>query len=77
MRDAAGLQVDLAKELSSLLAPSGMPTDTLLAVAVGSVSYVIRVIEMAVAGQIDVDDAIDACMTCLLGIMTRVGMATT
>jgi AcrR family transcriptional regulator len=58
VRDAAGLQVDLAKELSSLLAPSGLPTGTLLAVTLGSVAYVIRVIEMAVAGQVAVDDAV-------------------
>ena len=74
MRDAAGLQVDLATELSSLLAPSLVPTGTLFAVAVGSVAYVIRVIEMAVTGQITVDDALEACTTCLLGVMTQLGL---
>jgi AcrR family transcriptional regulator len=74
--DATGLQAELAKQLSSLLAPSGIPTDTLLAVSVGSVSYVVRVIEMVVVGQIGADDALDACLACLLGVMTEVGMPT-
>ena len=46
-------------------------------IAFGSVAYVVRVIEMEVSGQIAADDALDACMTSLLGVMTQVGMPTT
>jgi hypothetical protein len=74
--DATSLQVELAHQLASLLAPSGIPTDQLLAVTLGSVSYLVRVIEMVVSGQIGADDALDACVTCLLGIVTQIGMST-
>jgi AcrR family transcriptional regulator len=69
-----GVQVELATEFTALLAPSGIPTDTLLAVSFGTVSYVIKVIEMSVSGQIGSDDALDACMACMLGIIAQVGM---
>jgi len=72
--EAVGVQVELAKEFSTLLAPSGIPTSTLLAVAFGTVSYVMKVIEMEVGGEISSDDALDACMTCILGVMTQIGM---
>ncbi len=72
--EAVGVQVELAKEFSTLLAPSGIPTSTLLAVAFGTVSYVMKVIEMEVGGEIGPDDALDACMTCILGVMTQIGM---
>ena len=72
--EAVGVQVELAREFSTLLAPSGIPTSTLLAVAFGTVSYVMKVIEMEVGGEITPDDALDACMTCILGVMTQIGM---
>jgi AcrR family transcriptional regulator len=75
--EAVGVQVELAKEFSTLLAPSGIPTSTLLAVAFGTVSYVMKVIEMEVGGEISADDALDACMTCILGVMTQIGMQQT
>jgi len=36
----------------------------------------VKVIEMTVAGEIDSEDALDACMTCMLGVMAQVGMTT-
>jgi AcrR family transcriptional regulator len=75
--EGLGVHVALAKELSTLLAPSGIPTNTLLAVAYGTVAYVMKVIEMKVSGEISSDDALDACMTCMLGIMSQVGMTRT
>lgn len=74
--EAVGVQVALAKEFTTLLAPSGIPTNTLLAVAYGTVAYVMKVIEMKVSGEITSDDALDASMTCMLGIMAQVGMTT-
>lgn len=74
--EAVGVQVALAKEFTTLLAPSGIPTNTLLAVAYGTVAYVMKVIEMKVSGEINADDALDACMTSMLGIMSQVGMTT-
>jgi len=72
--EAVGVQVAVAKEITTLLAPSGVPTNTLLAIANGTVAYVVKVIEMTVAGEIDSEDALDACMTCMLGVMAQIGM---
>ena len=72
--EAVKIQVDLSTEFSVLFAPSGIPTATLLAVAFGTVAYVMKVIEMEVAGEIDPDAALDACMTCILGVMSQIGM---
>lgn len=72
--EAVAVQVELAKEFAKLFATSGIPSLTLIAVTSGTVSYVMKVIEMAVAGEIDRDTALDASMTCMLGVMSQIGM---
>ena len=72
--EAVVAQAELAREFATLLSTAGAPADTLLAVSSGVVAYVMRVIEMAVAGEIDCDTTVDACMTCILGVMTQVGL---
>lgn len=72
--EAVKVQVDLAKEFSVAFAPSGLPTETLLAVAFGTLAYVMKVIEMRVTAEIDDEAALDACMTCILGVMSQIGM---
>jgi len=68
------VQAELAREFSRLFATSGVPTLTLVAVTSGTVSYVMKVIEMAVGGEIDRETALDASMTCILGVLTQIGM---
>lgn len=74
LHGAAVVQDELARELSVLFAPSGVPTETLLAIAWGTVAYVITVIEMEVSGTIDHEATLDACMTCILGVMSQIGL---
>jgi len=73
--EAIGVQVELAREFSKLFATSGVPALTLVAITSGTVSYVMKVIEMEVAHEIDREAALDACMTCILGVMGQIGMA--
>ncbi len=68
------VQSELAREFTKLFATSGAPTHTLLAIASGTVSYVFKVIELSVAGEIDHEATLDACMTCILGVMSQIGM---
>jgi AcrR family transcriptional regulator len=72
--EAVGVQVELAREFSKLFATSGVPALTLVAVTSGTVSYVMKVIEMEVANEIDRESALDACMTCILGVMGQIGL---
>ena len=72
--EAVKIQADLAREFSVAFASSGLPTETLLAVAFGTLAYVMRVIELRVRGDVDDDAALDACMTCVLGVMSQIGM---
>jgi len=74
VHEAVVVQAELAREFSRLFATSGVPTLTLVAVTSGTVSYVMKVIEMAVGGEIDRETALDASMTCILGVLTQIGM---
>lgn len=74
VHEAVAIQTRLAQEFARLFATSGIHTLTLVAVTSGTLAYVLKVIEMEVAGEIDRDATIDACMTCVLGVMTQIGM---
>jgi AcrR family transcriptional regulator len=74
VHEAVVIQAELAREFSRLFATSGVPTLTLVAVTSGTVGYVMKVIEMAVVGEIDHETALDACMTCILGVLTQIGV---
>ena len=41
--------------------------------ASGTLAYVLKVIEMAVSGELDRETTVDACMTCILGVMSQLG----
>ena len=71
---AVQTQIELAKGFSKLFAASGVQTPTLQAVTSGTVSFVVQVIEMTVRQEIDREAAVDACMTCVLGVMTQMGV---
>ena len=73
LREAGVMQAELVREFSKLYASSGVPATTLVAVTSGTVAYVLRVVDMAVGGEIDRATAIDTCMTCVLGVMAQVG----
>lgn len=74
VQQAVVVQAEMAREFARLFAASGVPTATLVAITSGTVSYVMKVIEMAVHGEIDREATLDACMTCILGVMTQIGM---
>lgn len=73
VQQAVVVQAELARELAKLLAGSGVAPMTLLGVTSGTLAYMLKVIEMSVAGEIDRDTTIDACMTCILGVLSQLG----
>lgn len=73
VQQAIVVQAELARELAKLLAQSGVPPMTLLGVTSGTLAYMLRVIEMSVGGELDRETTIDACMTCILGVMSQLG----
>ncbi|MCU1354638.1 MAG: regulatory protein TetR [Acidimicrobiales bacterium] len=73
LSEAAAVQAELVREFSKLYASVGVPAERLVASTSGTVAYVMRIVELAVGGEIDREAAVDACMTCVLGVMGELG----
>lgn len=73
VQQAVVVQAELARELAKLLSQAGVPPLTLLGVTSGTLAYVLKVIEMAVGGELDRETAVDACLTCILGVLSQMG----
>lgn len=73
LREAVVVQSELARAFARLLAHGGVPADTVLGLTSGTLAFVIRVIELEVTGELDHDVAVDACLTCILGVLSQLG----
>lgn len=73
VQQAVVVQAELAREVAKLLANAGVPPQTLLGVTSGTLAYVLKVIELKVGGELDRETTVDACMTCILGVMSQLG----
>lgn len=73
VQGAVVVQAELAREVAKLLANAGVPPQTLLGVTSGTLAYVLRVVELQVRGELDRETTVDACLTCILGVMSQLG----
>ncbi len=70
---AVVVQSELARELAKLFAHAGVAPMTMVGVTSGTLAYVLKVIELQVNGELDRDSTVDACLTCILGVMSQLG----
>ena len=75
VQEAVVAQAELAREIAKLFSSSGIPTMTLVGVTSGTLAYMLKVIELEVAGELDHETTVDACLTCVLGVLSQVGGA--
>ncbi|MCX7619315.1 MAG: TetR/AcrR family transcriptional regulator [Acidimicrobiales bacterium] len=73
VQEAVAVQSELARELAKLFAHGGIPPLTLVGITSGTLAYVLRVIELNVTGELDREATVDACLTCILGVMSQLG----
>lgn len=71
---AVVVQAELSRELARLFATTGAPPETLIGITAGALAYILRVIEMQVAGELDRETTIDSCVTCILGLLAQLGV---
>ena len=74
VQEAVVAQAELAREVAKLFSSSGIPTMTLIGVTSGTLAYMLKVIELEVAGELDHETTVDACLTCVLGVLSQVGV---
>ncbi|MBI2706037.1 MAG: TetR/AcrR family transcriptional regulator [Actinobacteria bacterium] len=66
-------QAELAREVAKLFSSSGIPTMALIGITSGTLAYMLKVIDLEVAGELDHDTTVDCCLTCVLGVLSQVG----
>ncbi len=73
IQEAAAVRSEVARELARLLAGAGATAPTITAVTAGAVGFILEVVDLVVTGDADQATATDACLSCMLGLMSQLG----